>query len=136
MLLTLKRTKTKDYTIGILTAEDKIFFTLELPWKDNKRNISCIPEGLYKIVKHKSPKFGDCLYLPDVPNRSEILVHSGNSVRDFVDSTGYKWKCESQGCLLLASQISNEGVGYKSKDALKSLLSLLKDNEEHSLLIK
>lgn len=52
--------------------------SLELPWNDNKRNFSCIPEGVYKARVHKSPKFGKSLWLQDVPNRSEILIHKGN----------------------------------------------------------
>jgi hypothetical protein len=31
--------------------------TMELPWKDNKQNKSCIPEGVY-IVKKMPPGFG------------------------------------------------------------------------------
>lgn len=52
--------------------------SLELPWLDNKRRVSCIPIGAYKARKHKSPKFGNCLWIQDVPNRSEILIHAGN----------------------------------------------------------
>lgn len=51
--------------------------TLELPWKDNKRSISCIPEGNYKMIKeatsplHKYPHFR----ILNVEGRSGILVH-------------------------------------------------------------
>ena len=32
--------------------------TMELPWRDNERRLSCIPTGVYNVVKHQSPKFG------------------------------------------------------------------------------
>lgn len=36
--------------------------TLELPFLDNQKNISCIPTGKYILTKHNSPKFKDnCL---------------------------------------------------------------------------
>ena len=57
------------------------FKTLELPWKDNERRVSCIPPGTYEIIKHTSPKFGECWWLQDVPGRSEILIHAANYVR-------------------------------------------------------
>ena len=56
--------------------------TLELPWLDNKKRISCIPEGEYDVIKHVSPKFGECFWILDVLDRSEILVHKGNYNRD------------------------------------------------------
>ena len=56
--------------------------TLELPWKDNKKEISCIPAGTYQVRKHNSPTFGRCFKVHDVPGRSEILIHKGNFNRD------------------------------------------------------
>jgi hypothetical protein len=54
--------------------------TLELPWRDNQRRVSCIPPGTYKGVKHTSPKFGQCVHITGVPERSEILIHPANRV--------------------------------------------------------
>jgi len=56
--------------------------TLEPPWKNNKPNISCIPEGLYHCKMRKSNKFGWCYYVTDVTGRSWILTHSGNLAGD------------------------------------------------------
>ena len=53
-------------------------YTLELPYKDNKKRISCIEQGTYQVIKHNSPKFGKCFWLQNVENRSEILIHRGN----------------------------------------------------------
>lgn len=60
------------------------FKTVELPWKDNQRRISCIPAGTYTAIKHHSPKFGPCLWLQDVPGRSEILIHPANFWHDLL----------------------------------------------------
>lgn len=37
------------------------FVTLELPWRNNEKNISRIPDNHYKAVKHQSPKFGNSI---------------------------------------------------------------------------
>lgn len=58
--------------------------TLELPWKDNQRSISCIPEGVYEVrkeatsPKHEYPHFR----IYDVPGRSGILIHKITYVKD------------------------------------------------------
>lgn len=82
MKILINRTYLKDATTGIaqvITPTEKYnFCTLELPWKNNERRISCIPEGTYEAIPHHSPKFGSCFWLQNVPNRSEILIHPGN----------------------------------------------------------
>lgn len=60
------------------------FKTVELPWKNNQRRISCIPPGTYTAIKHNSPKFGACLWIQDVPDRSEILIHPANFWHDLL----------------------------------------------------
>lgn len=74
----------KDNTLGQLDVGELTVYTLELPWHDNKRRISCIPDGVYKVKKHYSPKFGRCFWLQDVPNRSEILIHPANYTRELL----------------------------------------------------
>ena len=94
--------------------------TLELPWKDNQRRVSCIPIGTYKARKHISPKFGLCLWLQGVPNRSEILIHKGNYHTDIL------------GCILIGKDLSDINKdGYldviRSKVAMKELMDSLFD---------
>lgn len=57
-------------------------FTLELPWRDNKSRVSCIPKGTYDAMKMKrSPAFGyEHLWIVGVPNRSGIKIHRANKV--------------------------------------------------------
>lgn len=81
---------TKYGTFGVF-LEEKIPFavTLEKPWKDNRRNVSCIPLGIYTCKRIISPKFGDTFEVLDVPERSHILFHKGNLSSD------------SHGCVLV-----------------------------------
>ena len=49
-LLIIRDTFTDKSTIGNLYINGERFCdTLENPWLDNQRNISCIPEGSYKV---------------------------------------------------------------------------------------
>lgn len=89
--------------------------TLELPWRANAKNTSRIPEGEYLAVKHVSPKFGACLWIQEVPNRTEILIHRGNFHKDTL------------GCILVGKNLTDiDGDGYRdvthSRDTLKKLL--------------
>ncbi len=39
-----------EQTIGSLMMDGEIFcYTLELPWRENRKNISCIPIGDYEV---------------------------------------------------------------------------------------
>lgn len=57
-------------------------YTIELPWRDNAVGRSCIPSGTYDAIRHSSPKFGQTVWIKDVDDRSEILVHTANSHSD------------------------------------------------------
>lgn len=102
-------------TLGrLLVNGEPVMTTLELPWVDNKRNVSCIPEGLYALSLHNGKKYKDCLILDDVPNRSAILVHAGNTVH------------HTQGCILVGDRLTYVNDGYflaNSKLNLKLLMS-------------
>jgi len=60
--------------------------TLENPWMDNQRNISCIPKGEYKVRLRLPRESGtrDYIHLlvQEVPNRDWILFHRGNTAKD------------------------------------------------------
>jgi hypothetical protein len=86
-LLIIRDTFSDKSTIGKLFIQGEMFCdTLENPWKNNVRNISCIPEGEYK-VRLRLPRESatrDYLHLlvQDVPDRSYILFHIGNTAKD------------------------------------------------------
>jgi hypothetical protein len=60
------------YIDGVLATK-----TMELPWRENQRNISCIPEGTYEVIReatsnhHPYPHFR----ILGVEDRDGILVH-------------------------------------------------------------
>ena len=98
-LLIIRDTFSEQSTIGELFLNgERMCDTLELPWKDNQRSISCIPEGEYKVRLRLARESASRDYLhllvQDVPNRDWILFHRGNSAKD------------TSGCIL---------VGFASK---------------------
>jgi len=86
-LLLIRDKFSKESTIGELFLNgERICDTLENPWVDNQRNISCIPEGVYP-VRLRLPRESatrDYLHLlvQEVPNRDWILFHRGNTAKD------------------------------------------------------
>jgi len=87
-------------TEGMLVTEDFKCRTLELPWRDNKRQISCIPPDEYKVDMRLSNKYGRVYWVRKVPNRTYILIHSGNYAGD--KSKGFK--SHVMGCILLGKK--------------------------------
>ncbi len=78
----------KKCTVGFATAGENLdfhFFTLELPNRDNQRNVSCIPPGEYWVFKRKDK---NVFQLEGVPNRTYIQIHEGN------------YTCQILGCIL------------------------------------
>ena len=55
-----------------------MMYSIELPWRDNLAQVSCIPEGRYELVKRWSPKFNRHLQVLNVPHRKFILIHPTN----------------------------------------------------------
>ena len=93
-LLLIRDTFSKESTIGELFLNgERICDTLENPWLDNQRNISCIPEGEYKVrlrlPRESATRDYIHLLVKDVPNRDWILFHRWNSAKD------------SRGCVLV-----------------------------------
>ena len=98
---------------GLFDADGKMlqsFHTLELPWKQNQRNVSCIPEGSYLASREYHTKKGHVFRLHNVEGRSGILIHVGNSLDD------------TEGCILLGltSDLISHVVA-KSTVAMKTL---------------
>lgn len=94
-----------DGTFGVLFDEDIPFcLTLEREWRNNEKNVSCIPGGLYLCKRVQSPKFGDTFKVLHVSGRSDILFHKGNIEDD------------SHGCILVGEQYHK----YKGKISIKA----------------
>jgi hypothetical protein len=101
-------------TWGVLLDSNRIplMNTFELPWKENRTGESCIPERSYLVKPFNSPKFGKCLKIENVPGRSGILIHSGNTAGD------------TRGCVLVGHTWGADGV-YQSRDALARLIGMI-----------
>ena len=119
----LNRAYFKEGTNGTLFCSRKFLcHTIELPWRNNKRNISCIPEGKYEIAPRFSKRFSHHLILKCVKNRSYILFHPANDAQK-----------ELEGCIAPVSYLNGIGKGIYSRNAMQKLLSLVyqaKDRKE------
>lgn len=103
-------------TRGVLVdGKRPLCHTLELPWLDNAQNISCIPEGVYDVVRSTSDRFGLCYRLPFVRGRSGILFHAGNSISD------------TRGCILVGLDANDLNVLH-SKMAMQRILEALPEH--------
>lgn len=94
--------------LGLLSIGEWTCHTLELPWRENKPNKSCIPAGTYTLGLRPSPlidritkgEFSEGWEVQHVPNRTFIMFHHGNWVED------------TEGCILVgrkAEWTSREG---------------------------
>ncbi|MBQ0768736.1 MAG: hypothetical protein KBT58_05555 [Bizionia sp.] len=114
MELLLQRQYFKEGTNSALFVNGHfICFMIELPWLNNKRQISCIPEGVYELKSRFSDRFRDHLQVLDVSQRNLILIHPANNASK-----------ELEGCLAPVSQLSGVGVGWSSRLAMQKILSL------------
>lgn len=113
-LYLLDRFYLADRTLGSIYGPNAglICKTLELPWLDNKRSISCIPEGKY-LVTYSPPVLKDDpnteedesggriprpyahYIVHKVPGRSGILIHRGKTP---------EW---SKGCITVGGRFGN-----------------------------
>lgn len=135
--VTLEREKSEpDGTYGVMRLPDGTsFMTLELPWKDNAPQVSCIPPGTYKTRRRQTTKFGFAFEVLQVPKRSGILIHGGT----FAGSKDLGQKANSEGCILVGLGRGHSGsqkmiTGYK--EAMEAFYNRLGNHNEFTLVIK
>ena len=132
--VTLTRLSSSDMgTEGVLKFDNFELKTLELPWRENKKQVSCIPKCEYICELTQSPKFGQVYTVKDVAGRGNILIHSGNFAGD--KSKGYK--SDVEGCILLG--LSHNYIGGQrcvlcSRDAVRNFINVMK-GEQFKLII-
>ena len=99
-LRVVRDTFTEKSTTGELYIDGQPhMWTLELPDKNGLPG-SCIPQGIYPVVAYLSPKFGRTMpLLQNVPGRSEIEMHWGNTAED------------TNGCILLGRTRDTDYIG-------------------------
>lgn len=69
-------------TFGEIRHDRFHCYTVERPWKQNKRNVSCIPTGLYVMRLGRFRDQYPSYELEDVPKRSLIKIHIANTMDD------------------------------------------------------
>lgn len=119
----------EEITLGFLRVEysqEILCYTLELPWRNNKPSISCVPEGIYDVTfleKSYSGKFKNCYWITNPPEgRSGILMHCGNTTAD------------TSGCILVGKLAGNNKI-TRSGVAMRELHKLT-DKSNFELVIK
>jgi len=129
-LLLIRNTFSNNSTIGELFINgERICDTLENPFINNERNISCIPEGEYKVRLRLPRESATREYLhllvKDVPNRDWILFHRGNTSKD------------TSGCILVGLS-TKQDVVYNSTLAMDLLIKEILNlgGENINLIIK
>ena len=124
-LLLIRDTFSEKSTIGELFLNgERMCDTLENPWLDNQRNISCIPAGVYdvrlRLARESASRDYLHLLVQDVSNRDWILFHRGNTAKDtsgciLVHRGNFPY--QSQGCLLV-------GLGTEQDVVHNSVLAM------------
>lgn len=115
-------------TLGILKINKEVFcYTLEPTDKLNKPNESCIPAQQYICQRIDSPKFGDTFEIRNVPGRSHVLFHAGNTQDDTL------------GCVLLGQTVGklkeNRAV-LNSGNTFRAFLAVLGNEDKFHLTVK
>ena len=114
-------------TFGVFLWEGEAFcITLEPPDLDNRVNVSNIPPGKYLCQRYHSQKY-DTFEIAEVPNRTNILFHAGNTKED------------TSGCVLLGEyfdKLRGNRAVLNSGKTFRKWKSLLGNNRTFWLTIK
>jgi hypothetical protein len=129
-LLLIRDTFTEQSTLGKLYLNGEFMCdTLENPYINNERNISCIPHGQYdvriRVARESATRDYVHLLVQEVPNRSYILFHIGNTAKD------------TKGCILVGLDRQQDRVN-NSKLAMDLLMKeiIYLGGEKINLIIK
>lgn len=130
-MLTVKliRTYQDKLTIGVFIVFDDNMpilscLSLELPWRDNEPNVSCVPEGEYEIKYEYSNKFKRFLWeLKGVPDRSEVKIHPANNVN------------ELEGCIALGIKLSLRSALVSSRPSVEQFQRIMENTKSSKITI-
>jgi Family of unknown function (DUF5675) len=139
MNLTLTTESNDGATTGELTAGDRLFFTIEQPWRNNAPMTSCVPAGMYFLVPYNSPTHGPTWCLRnvvlgvmgcDVLTSAQIAV----GMRNMIEIHSANWAEQLEGCIALGLEGQPmldpmtgtvEPAVENSRDAVEELLTIL-----------
>ena len=128
-ILVIKRiAMNEDGTFGVLMEGTVPFaLTLERPWRNNMRNVSCIPQGIYICEKYTSPKYGETFQVMNVQDRNYILFHKGN-----IDD-------DTHGCIIIGEQyesLMGKTAVFASYKGFSEFIEKTKDIQSFKLIIR
>jgi len=86
---------------------------VELPWRNNEPDVSCIPAGTYYAGLIESGKHGTVYELRGVPQRTDIQIHSAN------------FASQLKGCLAPGKKIDTFKGGKRGVTFSKVTLGML-----------
>lgn len=119
-----EKTEKGTISVNLINTGDESFnqfgYNIELPYRDNRINISCIPSGIYTFQKRLRADKTQTIEILNVPNRSNVLAHPGNFIKD------------THGCILPNLNYSytketKTPYGISSRVQVKQLLTALPD---------
>ena len=115
-------------TFGVLRFNAEVFcVTLEPPDIENAQNVSSIPAQQYTCERIQSPRYGDTFEVKNVPGRTHVLFHPGNTV----DHT--------MGCVLLGQyfgKLRGDRAAFNSALTFREFMARLKKYDRCHLTIK
>lgn len=118
-------------TFGMLLINSTIYCaTLEPRDWENEPDISSIPAKQYYLQQYSSQKYPETWQVIDVPGRSKILLHAGNTIHD------------TAGCILLGEYhtklyLQAEGrMIANSGDTFRRFIDMMKGYTRLHLTIK
>ena len=88
--LFLRRAYTDRGVFGTLETPQRTYHTLELPWRNNRVSVSCIPEGVYPLALRRSGvverttggQYRHGWEVQGVLDRTYIMIHPANTIDD------------------------------------------------------
>lgn len=111
------------------------FYAIELPWRNNAHDTSCVPAGTYALIPYFSPKHNAqtwCLHNPALSVYGTDPVPAGG--RDHCEIHSANWAEQLLGCIALGLDHQPmydpltgkvEPAVEHSKDAIARLLVIL-----------
>ena len=136
MKLTLRTFTTPDHTLGKLFDDQHnlICYTIEKPYLDNQKDISCVHAGTYDFLPRHSPTQGDTYYLSN-PELDVTLDDPAG--RTFIQWDVANWEHQLLGCIaggLSMGILDGKTAVMNSSGAKRKLMKLL-SGEKHQLEI-